>query len=288
MIPFRRILFPVDFSAACLSVVPHVREMVRLDDAELTLIHVADPSLLIFGADGTAALKDVPPWEELMAQEQVRLESFARNHFPDLTPQLVLKQGDPGTMIAREVAETGTDLLMLPTRGYGLFRRLLIGSVAAKLLHDVSCAVWTGVHGLEPDQPRPAVRSMVCAVNFDDEAETVVRAAGALAKASSARLTLVHVVELPPMSLEIDVAPFRKSLLDAADLSLRKLAADAGLEADVRAVEGPVAQAISAVAVKVEADLLILGRGGSQGILSQWWSHIYPVIAAAPCPVLSI
>ncbi len=288
MIPFRRILFPVDFSAACVSVVPHVRELVRLNQAELTLIHVADPSILLFGVDGTAAVKDMPQWEELVAHEQLRLESFADHHFGGMKVQLVLKEGDPGTLIARYVAETGTDLLMLPTRGYGLFRRLLIGSVAAKLLHDVSCAVWTGVHGLEADQPSATLQSIICAVNLDDEAPAVVRAAGALAKAAGARLTLVHVVEFPPMSFEIDVAPFRKTLLDGADLALRKLLSDNGLTAEVRAVDGPVAEAIGAVAVKAEADLVVLGRGGSQGMLGQWWSHLYPVIAAAPCPVLSI
>jgi nucleotide-binding universal stress UspA family protein len=34
----------------------------------------------------------------------------------------------------------------LPTHGLGAFRRSLIGSITAKVLHDAECPVWTGVH----------------------------------------------------------------------------------------------------------------------------------------------
>jgi len=35
---------------------------------------------------------------------------------------------------------------MMPTHGLGGFRRFLLGSVTAKVLHDADCPVWTGVH----------------------------------------------------------------------------------------------------------------------------------------------
>ncbi len=34
----------------------------------------------------------------------------------------------------------------MPTHGYGPFRRFILGSVTAKVLHDADCPVWTGVH----------------------------------------------------------------------------------------------------------------------------------------------
>ena len=34
---------------------------------------------------------------------------------------------------------------MMPTHGCGPLRRFLLGSVTAKVLHDVSTAVWTGL-----------------------------------------------------------------------------------------------------------------------------------------------
>ena len=38
------------------------------------------------------------------------------------------------------------NLIIMPTHGYGMFRRFLLGSVTAKVLHDAECPVWTGVH----------------------------------------------------------------------------------------------------------------------------------------------
>ena len=34
----------------------------------------------------------------------------------------------------------------MPTHGYGPFRRFILGSNTAKVLHDADCPVWTGVH----------------------------------------------------------------------------------------------------------------------------------------------
>ena len=36
------------------------------------------------------------------------------------------------------------------------------------------------------------------------------------------------------------------------------------------------------------ADLVIVGRGRSQGLLSGLWSRLYSLIQEAPCPVISI
>ncbi len=288
MIPFRRILFPVDFSPACLATVPHVRELVKHNQAHLTLFHAADPTVLVFGPKGDGLLAHVPPWTELVEAEHARLKAFATEYFPDLHPGLVLKEGDPGTLIAREVAQAGCDLVMMPTRGEGLFRRLLIGSVAAKVLHDVSCAVWTGVHGLETEGLRPDIHTVMCAVSFEEETAAIVRAAGALAKSHGARLILVHALETPPMALEIDFAAFRQSLMDGADLSLRKLAQEHGLEATIRVVEGSPSRAIREAAEAAGADLLVVGRGVSQGLLSQFWTRLYSIVSESPCPVLSI
>ena len=55
-------------------------------------------------------------------------------------------EGDASEVITKYAAEHGTDLIMMPTHGYGVFRGLLLGSVTAKVLHDAVCPVWTAVH----------------------------------------------------------------------------------------------------------------------------------------------
>ncbi len=115
---------------------------------------------------------------------------------------------------------------MMPTRGCGVLRRFLLGSVTAKVLHDVSTAVWTGIgSALAEHAPAVPYKSIVCALDETEEAEAVLRAAAALAKSYQAKLALVHVLETPQATLEIDFTPYRKDLLDAAHAHLRDLKA---------------------------------------------------------------
>ena len=39
MVPFRKILFPIDYSAACVAIVPYVKDVLRRFPADLTLVH---------------------------------------------------------------------------------------------------------------------------------------------------------------------------------------------------------------------------------------------------------
>jgi hypothetical protein len=39
MLPFKRVLFPVDYSPSCTATVPYVTDMIRHFSAQLTLVH---------------------------------------------------------------------------------------------------------------------------------------------------------------------------------------------------------------------------------------------------------
>ena len=97
------------------------------------------------------------------------------------------------------------DLIVMPTHGYGKFRILLLGSVAAKVLHDAHCAVWTAAHTEDPLQATHIdCRSMICAVDLDHEYVGLIRFAADLAKEYAADLRLVHAVTATEGSSEIE------------------------------------------------------------------------------------
>src|SRR6185295_1275750 len=121
--------------------------------------------------------------EEACRFEVERLRKFATEMFPDERVESIAEEGEAGTVIHRVLQHRGADLVMMPTRGDAPLRRFLLGSVAAKVLHDVSAAVWTGVgSALENHQPAIPSKSIVCALDESEEAEAVLRAAAALAK----------------------------------------------------------------------------------------------------------
>jgi nucleotide-binding universal stress UspA family protein len=286
MFPFRRILFPVDYSHPCEAVVPYVREMVRHFDAQLTVLHARTPESLAYGEFPTAD----PDWPaKVHAFEEERLRKFACNSFPTIPVEMRVMEGDPAGVIHKFVEHEGTDLVMMPTSGHGPVRRLLVGSITAKVLHDISAAVWTGVgKAIEGHVPSHMFQSILCALDETDEAEAVLRAAANLAESSKARLFLLHAVASPPMALEVDFNAYRKELMDSADFNMRELKKKLGVDAPHKVTGMMMLDAIREEAIRRKVDLLVVGRGESQGMLGRLWSRLYPLIREAPCPVLSI
>jgi len=286
MLPFKRILFPVDYSDHCRSVVPFVKEMVEHFSAALTVVHAYG-----VGAPRYSELDVVDPeWPKIAQRlEEQRLRSFVAETFPGQHVDSFLELGEPGHVITNVVQHQGTDLVMMPTHGRGPIRRLLLGSVTAKVLHDISAAVWTGAGRTEARSDGVSYKSMLCAVDLSEESEVVIRAAIALADSYHARLSLVHVVELPPPNLDVDFTNFRQDLVDAANFNLWQLKNKIGIDLPHTAVVANLpADGVCREATEKGADLIVVGRGRSQTAVSRIWSQLYNIVRESPCPVLSI
>jgi len=285
MLPFRRILFPVDYSEPCRALAPYVRDMTGHFSADLTLVHAYN-----LGSFATAEIDLAEPGliDECREIEQQRLKDFAAEMF-GARPETVAEDSEPGTLITEVVTRKNIDLVMMPTHGHGPLRRLLLGSVTGKVLHDVSSTVFTGVGStLAGHVPSLPYRSVVCAVADGPETDSVVEAAAAFAASYEAKLALIHVVEMPPASWEVDITPYRKDLMEAAERRLNDLVQKLKVDAPVHVVDFVMPDAIHDEAVNRKADLIIVGRGHAHGTFSRMWSRLYSVVRAAPCPVMSI
>jgi nucleotide-binding universal stress UspA family protein len=291
MLPFRRILFPIDYSEPCLAVVPHVKEMLRHFSAELTLVHAYGPEAL---ASSELALTNPELPEQVRILVEQRLREFALATFQGQHVETVAELGEAGGVIHRLVQHQGTDLVMLATHGRGPIRRFLLGSVTAKVLHDVSAAVWTGAGSVfQGHTPRLPYASVLCAVDLGrgdegEEAEAILTAAAAFASGYKARLSLLHVVETPPPILAVDFSPYKKDLLDTADFRLRELKGKLGIDAPHAVLDGAVPEGVHQEAIRRNADIIVTGRGQAQATFNAMWSRLYPIVRQSPCPVLSI
>ena len=58
----------------------------------------------------------------------------------------VIAEGEPAREIIRYAHENEVSLIMMPSHGFGPFRRFMIGSTTAKVLHDAHIPVWTDAH----------------------------------------------------------------------------------------------------------------------------------------------
>ncbi|GAB4415697.1 MAG: hypothetical protein OHK0021_22410 [Bryobacter sp.] len=287
---YERILFPVDYSANCIATVPYVKEMVKTMGAELILLHVVPlyPLPEVSGDFlGSVPLMPVP--EDQRTQEHAALAEFANLHFGEIPAARVLLDGEAALGIAKAEKHFRADLIMLSTHGAGVVRRLLLGSVAAKVMHDVECAVWTGVpEHFSAERAKTHYRTIVCALGGDREhQEQVARRAGQLAKTFDARLVLTHVVEPPQVTWDFDFTPYREKLMGEAEEALLELDKKLALEAGVRVECDLVPRGVQSVCLDEAADLLVVGRGHARHTIGRLWSQLYETIREAPCPVLS-
>ena len=252
MMPFRKILFPVDFSEATTAMVPHVTEMAQRFNATLTVLNafnLIDDYVLAPPLEDRSDLEpnEIPysaALRELRNQRERRLQEFSRSQFPRLAHTAVIEDGDPAMVIEWVAKRDNTDLIMMPTKGLGRFHRLLLGSVTAKVLHDISCPLFTSTH--EPHSalaPFSGYRSILCAVGPNAEADDVLKAAALLAQAYGARICLLH---MEPSSDEHARQTSAESIRHAFEQALNIGNSQVDMDMIVRVQSGAVARRDSA------------------------------------------
>ena len=120
----------------------YVSAMARGTHAQLIVLHVMEYPPWWYGETDAArfsALVDVTVMRE---RRQEVLNSYLEHELGSCRPLRLLAQGDPATEIVRCAEREDVSLVMMPTHGSGAFRSLLLGSVAAKVIHDAPCPVW--------------------------------------------------------------------------------------------------------------------------------------------------
>lgn len=283
---FQHILFPVDLSERSAAAAPHVRAMADRFGATITLLHVMEPPV-VYGEYGY-----IPPFvlTDLNQEAKARLASFELGLFPEGAVERAVESGDPATVIEERAKEREIDLVMLPTHGYGRFRRLLIGSVTAKLLHDLSIPIWTGVHMEEPEYAKHvACKRIMCAIDLCPESVKLIQSAAGLAAKCGAVVSLVHAVSAtearPAKYFDMELQSYLK---DVARQEIAGLQSEAGTNFEVCLEEGGVSAIVRSAAIHHSADLVVIGRGEIGHFLGRLRNHSYAIVRDSPCPVLSV
>jgi universal stress protein A len=135
---------------------------------------------------------------------------------------------------------------------------------------------------------------ILCAVDLTDDSARIVARAKELSGSTSAKLTLIHVVEYipvdpageallpPPVELERDLVAGATKRLDA-------LGESAGVPAAARAVVvGSIKGEIVKAASERGCDLVVLGARGRHGLGALLASTEKSVLVHAPCDVLAV
>jgi len=264
MLPIHRVLTPVDFSEFSIGMVPFAQGIAARYGAELILLHV---------------------------ESDRELSKLHRDPLQELNVRRVLYDGDPADVIVGFVKSEKIDLIVMPTHGFGVFRRFLIGSITAKVLHDVDCPVLTGVHVEKPQPVQVAeFHNLLCSVDLGPESSRVLKWASELAADFRLKLDLVHAVPAlsPGQSLAFS-NDWRAEVANLAGQGLERAASAVGVVAAGAYVEvGEPAKSVSSLANRLRSSVLVIGRGPRDRMGGRLTTHSYSIIRQSPCPVLSI
>ena len=230
---FKHILFPVDFSDRSHAAAPFVLSLAQQHHARVTLINVVAPAPPIYGAMNTVYPETID-YVEIQTILRKRLAEFAEKELPKVETTQKVEIGDPAAVIIEYADGNNVDLIAMPTHGYGTFRRMLLGSVTAKVLHDAKVPVWTAAHAPEPShRAHPMPRHIVVALDLRPEAKETMALALELAQSTHADLEILHV------AAEGETVPERaeQKVHDVVDEAAKArhvgVAHEAGTEADV-------------------------------------------------------
>jgi len=287
-VELKHILFPVDFSAHNAALADYVEAMARGNRSRLTLLHVMECPPLWYSDVDAAFFSSAVNLAQIKAQREHRLDSYLKNQFHDLAPSRRLSQGDPATEIVQFAAEEKVDLIMIPTRGGGVFRRLLLGSVTAKVLHDAACPVWTSSHSEHVTPARHPCRTVVCAVDLSERSKETIQWATQFASEHEADLHVIHAIDVDELSTNPGVLEVRRYLREAAFEQWQQLEKELGLSAALGICYGSVGVAVRKAAHDLRADIVIIGRGHLKESFGRLRTNTYAVVRESPCPVVSV
>src|ERR1043166_3454218 len=139
------ILLPVDFSERSAPAARYAKSLAAHFDSHLVLLHALIPLRFEFGAVDISAYMSTDLYQNREQQAAEELEAFLPDDPAGPSIERLVLEGDPAQRIV-ETAHDRSAIILMPTHGYGRFRRFILGSTTAKVLHDADCPVWTGVH----------------------------------------------------------------------------------------------------------------------------------------------
>jgi len=142
--PIRHILIPHDFSETAERAFAFGLDLAEKLGARVTVAHAYELPTYGF-PDGPAMTAQMAGQIERAAQ--TALEAAAsRARKPGRDVSVVLRQGTAWSEIVAVAKDTKTDLVVMGTHGRRGFARMLLGSVAEKVVRTAPCPVLT-VHG---------------------------------------------------------------------------------------------------------------------------------------------
>ncbi|UIO99291.1 universal stress protein [Halobaculum sp. CBA1158] len=211
----------------------------------------------------------------------------------------VVREGTPHEEIGAHVESVGADLLVVGTHGRRGARRVLLGSVAEKVIRTATVPV-LAVHGGDERPTWGDGSRLLVATDGSTAAVPAERVGVGLAAALNADITAVSALDEAEalagacggaLSTEV-VESVRSALAERAERAVdrvRDRAEAAGVDAEGEVIGGEPIGAIRDHAADVDADLVVVGTHGRTGVRRVLLGSVAEgIVRSADRPVLVV
>jgi nucleotide-binding universal stress UspA family protein len=131
---YKVILMTLDGTASDRAIIEHVKELAKLAQGRVVLLHVADGwAARTYGKDAVSA----EITQDTAYLKKIRDELQASG----VPAEAELAYGDPVTEIVKWVKQKGCDLVAMSTHGHRFLADIFLGTTASRVQHSISVPV---------------------------------------------------------------------------------------------------------------------------------------------------
>jgi nucleotide-binding universal stress UspA family protein len=280
-----KILCPIDFSpGSTRALEAAVRFAARDPATELVVLHAVSLPALAYASEYPTSAELMSEQVELARKELANAVAYASTLGATRIASK-LEEGPAWRVIVETLADPSYDACVIGSQGRTGLSRVLLGSVAEKVIRHAPCSVLT----IHPTGRPNLFRHILCPIDFSSSSAHALELATKLV-ASDGAITLLHVLELPVRysgtitdeELAKTLAPESTGmLLDWAN-KLR------GVTVHTQSRIGyPGAQILAELEHDASCDLVVMGSHGRTGVeRAVLGSVAEKVTRHAPCQVL--
>lgn len=230
------------------------------------------------------------------AEEEAYLKEVEAKLAGETPVDSVLLEGHVAEEVAAYADSVGADMILITTHGHTGVSRMWLGSVADALIRltNMPLLVIHPAQGGHVPADALSFKHVMVPLDGSELSATILEAATDVAKASGAKVTLVHVVSSSAVLgarifplLPDDITPAMEKAREYLEAQAEPLRAK-GLTVDVHVEEHEApGRAIAAVADKLDADLIALATHGYGGLKRALLGSVADkVLRSSPLPLL--
>ena len=293
---FKKVVVPLDGSLLAEQALSFLPRFVSPLQTHIDLVCVVQPWVYALGmseATPVSVINDLHEnWQAYLHQQEIFLQGLG------YTVQSHVLEGDIAAEILALAANKNADLIVMSTHGRSGFRRLALGSVAERVLHNATIPLLLVREGAALHTTNP-IEHLLVPLDGSSFAERSIPLAVELSTQTGATLTMLRVVQdLDAQNKQIifkseeaaEEAVNQWKLLATRYLDeLAKGIKAEGVKVSSMVLSGDPENLIGTIAETLPADLIVMSTHGRSGV-SRWvyGSVANKVLRTASCPVLLV